>query len=316
MTLALKGIHHLTAITADAPGNLRFYTEVLGLRLVKKTVNQDDTSAYHLFYADGKATPGTDITFFDWPAQPETRGNHAVSQTGLRVAGRASLDYWHARLTEAGAKTGEIVELDGRASLDFEDPEGQRLRLIDDGGAGEANPWDASSVPAAHQIRGLGPITMAVPDLARTAPVLTEVMNMREVRTYEADGASVHVFEMGEGGPAAELHVAVDPSLPAAGQGAGGVHHVAFRAADTEELRAWTERVRGFRVPSSGEVERYYFRSLYFREPNGVLFEIATDGPGFAVDEPMESLGESLSLPPFLEAKRAQIEARLKPLDR
>ena len=224
MTLALKGIHHLTAITADAPGNLRFYTEVLGLRLVKKTVNQDDTSAYHLFYADGKATPGTDITFFDWPAQPETRGNHAVSRTGLRVAGRASLDYWHARLTEAGVATGEIVELDGRASLDFEDPEGQRLRLIDDGGAGEANPWDASSVPAAHQIRGLGPITMAVPDLARTAPVLTEVMNMREVRTYEADGASVHVFEMGEGGPAAELHVAVDPSLPAAGQGAV-VHH-------------------------------------------------------------------------------------------
>ncbi|MEO9789817.1 MAG: ring-cleaving dioxygenase [Aurantimonas coralicida] len=316
MTLALKGIHHLTAITADAPGNLRFYTEVLGLRLVKKTVNQDDTSAYHLFYADGKATPGTDITFFDWPAQPETRGNHAVSRTGLRVAGRASLDYWHARLTEAGVATGEIVELDGRASLDFEDPEGQRLRLIDDGGAGEANPWDASSVPAEHQIRGLGPITMAVPDLARTAPVLTEVMNMREVRTYEADGASVHVFEMGEGGPAAELHVAVDPSLPAAGQGAGGVHHVAFRAADVEELHAWTERVRGFRVPSSGEVERYYFRSLYFREPNGVLFEIATDGPGFAVDEPMESLGQSLSLPPFLEAKRAQIEAGLKPLDR
>ena len=124
----------------------------------------------------------------------------------------------------------------------------------------------------------------------------------------------VHVFSMGDGGPAAELHVAVEPDLPAAHQGAGAVHHVAFRAPDVEALHAWTERLRGFRLPSSGEVERFYFRSLYFREPNGILFEIATDGPGFAVDEPLETLGESLSLPPFLEPRRAQIEARLKPL--
>ncbi|MCP3054878.1 ring-cleaving dioxygenase [Aurantimonas marianensis] len=314
MSIALKGIHHLTAITADAPGNLRFYTDVLGLRLVKKTVNQDDTSAYHLFYADGKASPGTDITFFDFPAAPERRGTNAVSRTGLRVAGRDSLEFWHARLTEAGGAVGDIRDLDGRASLDFEDPEGQRLRLIDDGGKGDSNPWDGSSVPEEHQIRGLGPIIMSVPDLGRTEPILTEIMNMRKARTYEADGASVHAFEMGEGGPAAELHVAVEPNLPRAGQGAGGVHHVAFRAADIEELHEWTERVQGFRVPSSGEVERYYFRSLYFREPNGILFEIATDGPGFAVDEPMESLGQSLSLPPFLEPKRAEIEANLKPL--
>jgi len=314
MSIALKGIHHLTAITADAPGNLRFYTEVLGLRLVKKTVNQDDTSAYHLFYADGKASPGTDITFFDFPAAPERRGTNAISRTGLRVAGRDSLDFWRDRLTKAGVAVGDIRDLDGRASLDFEDPEGQRLRLIDDGGKGDANPWDGSSVPEEHQIRGLGPIVMSVPDLGRTEPILTQIMNMRKVRTYEADGTTVHAFEMGEGGPAAELHVAVEPDLPRAGQGAGGVHHVAFRAADVEELHEWTERVKGFRVPSSGEVERYYFRSLYFREPNGILFEIATDGPGFAVDEPMESLGQSLSLPPFLEPKRAQIEANLKPL--
>ncbi|UIJ70671.1 ring-cleaving dioxygenase [Aurantimonas sp. HBX-1] len=314
MSLALKGIHHLTAITADAPGNLRFYTQLLGLRLVKKTVNQDDTSAYHLFYADGKATPGTDITFFDWPAPRERRGTHAISRTGLRVAGAESLVYWRDRLAAAGASVGEIRDLDGRASLDFEDPEGQRLRLVDDGGAGEANPWDASTVPAEHQIRGLGPITLSVPDLSRTASVLTALMNMREVRSYQDGGATVHVFEMGEGGPAAELHVAVEPGLPQAGQGAGGVHHVAFRAADVEELHQWTERLKGFRLPSSGEVERYYFRSLYFREPNGILFEIATDGPGFAVDEPMESLGESLALPPFLEGRRASIEANLKPL--
>ncbi|HEU01714.1 MAG TPA: ring-cleaving dioxygenase, partial [Aurantimonas coralicida] len=266
------------------------------------------------FYAGGKASPGTDITFFDFPAAPERRGTNAISRTGLRVAGRDSLAFWRDRLSEAGVAVGDIRDLDGRASLDFEDPEGQRLRLVDDGGKGDSSPWDGSSVPETHQIRGLGPIVMSVPELGRTEPILTEIMNMRKVRTYEADGASVHAFEMGEGGPAAELHVAVEPDLPRAGQGAGGVHHVAFRAADVEELHEWTERVKGFHVPSSGEVERYYFRSLYFREPNGILFEIATDGPGFAVDEPMESLGESLSLPPFLEPKRAQIEANLKPL--
>ena len=309
-TLALGGIHHLTAITADAPGNLKFYTRVLGLRLVKKTVNQDDTSAYHLFYADGKASPGTDLTFFDWPAAREERGTKAISRTGLRVAGREALEFWAQRLAEAGVTVGEIHRLDGRDSLDFDDPEGQRLRLVDDGGTGEANPWDGSDVPVQHQIRGLGPITISVPDLARTEPILTQLMNMADVRSYTLDDAVVHVFQMGapggNHGPASELHVAVEPHLPQSRQGAGGVHHVAFRAADVDELRQWTERLKGFRVPSSGEVERYYFRSLYFREPNGILFEIATDGPGFAVDEPMESLGERLSLPPFLEGKRAR----------
>ena len=316
MTLQLTGIHHLTAITADAPANRRFYTETLGLRLVKKTVNQDDTSAYHLFYADGKATPGTDLTFFDWPVGPERRGTHSIARTGLRVAGRASIDWWRDRLAGAGVKTGDIGEVDGRAALDFEDFEGQRFRLTDDGGTGEAHPWDASPVPAEHQIRGLGPITISVPDLARTEIVLTKVMNMRHVRDYASpDGVGrVHVFEMGEGGAAAELHVAVQPGLDPAMQGAGAVHHVAFRTPDIKSMHEWTERLRGFDLPSSGEVERYYFRSLYFREPNGILFEIATDGPGFTVDEPLESLGENLALPPFLEPKRASIEANLKPL--
>ncbi|MBP0618079.1 ring-cleaving dioxygenase [Jiella mangrovi] len=314
MSLTLTGIHHLTAITADAPGNLDFYTRILGLRLVKKTVNQDDTSAYHLFYADGLASPGTDVTFFDWPAPRERRGTHSIARTSLRVSGRASLEFWVGRLKESGVSAGEIRSLDGRDSIDFEDFEGQRLRLVDDGGVGEANPWDASTVPAKHQIRGLGPIVLSVPVLDPTEAVLTRFMNMREVRQYEEAGAAVHVFEMGEGGPAAELHVAVEPHLAPAGQGAGGVHHVAFRTNDNAELTEWAKRVKEFRVPSSGEVERYYFRSLYFREPNGILFEIATDGPGFAVDEPLEALGENLSLPPFLEPKRDAIEARLKPL--
>ncbi|TJZ92519.1 ring-cleaving dioxygenase [Paracoccus gahaiensis] len=309
--MQLTGLHHLTAITADAPGNNRFYTQTLGLRRVKKTVNQDDTSAYHLFFADGAGSPGTDITFFDWPTAPERRGTNAITRTGLRVS-EESLDYWADRLN---GLAGPITTLDGRASLDVEDPEGQRLRLIA-APAPAGHPWEGSDIPADHQIRGLGPITISVPDLAPTEALLTQVMNMRRVRDYASpDGqGQVHVFEMGEGGAAAELHVAVQPGLPQARQGAGGVHHVAFRVPDTAALTAWTDRVAQFRVPSSGEVERFYFRSLYFREPGGNLFELATDGPGFDVDEPRETMGEGLSLPPFLEGRRAQIEAGLKPL--
>lgn len=313
--MSLIGMHHLTAITADAPANKRFYTDTLGLRLVKKTVNQDDTSAYHLFYADGQGNAGTDITFFDWPAARERRGTRSISRTGLRVA-EDSLDYWAGRLADAGLAMGKVGMLDGRASLDFEDPEGQRLRLVADG-PGAAHPWAQSPVPAAHQIRGLGPVTISVPELAPTEALLTGVLGMRRLRDYASpDGEGVvHVFAMGEGGPAAELHVAVQPGLPVARQGAGGVHHVAFRVADRAALSEWAQRVRGFRIPSSGEVERFYFRSLYFREPGGNLFELATDGPGFAVDEPAATMGEALSLPPFLESRRAQIEAGLKPLD-
>ncbi len=314
--MQLTGIHHLTAISADAPGNRRFYEGVLGMRLVKKTVNQDDVSAYHLFYADGLATPGTDITFFDWPAAPERRGTHSIARTGLRVAGADALDWWRERFAEMGVKHGEIAERDGRLTLDFEDPEGQRLSLVDDGGAGEANPWAKSPVPANDQIRGLGPITLSVPDLLPTDAVLTAVMNMRPVRTYphpENPGDTVHVYEMGEGGPAAELHVAVQPGMPAARQGRGGVHHVAFRTPDAE-YGAWAERLNSMRIPNSGKIDRFYFKSLYFREPNGILFEIASDGPGFAADEPLEKLGERLALPPFLEPRRAEIEAGLKPV--
>jgi len=312
----LGGIHHLTAITADASGNLRFYTKVLGLRLVKKTVNQDDTSAYHLFYADGKASPGSDVTFFDWPVGRERRGTHSIARTALRVGSEASLSWWRDHLRAAGVKPGEVVDMAGHTSFDFEDPEGQRLRLVNDEGSGDSNPWTGSSIPQEHQIRGLGPITLSVPDLKPTAAILTQVLNMKELRSHPSGkgDSATYVFAMGPGGPAAELHVAVEPHLPAAGQGAGGVHHVAFRTPTVEMLHRWTERLASFKLPSSGEVERYYFRSLYFREPNGILFEIAPDGPGFAVDEPLESLGERLSLPPFLEARRASIESRLKPL--
>jgi glyoxalase family protein len=315
--LALKGIHHLTAVSADARGNRNFYTRVLGLRLVKKTVNQDDVSAYHLFYADGLGSPGTDITFFDWPAATERRGTHSIVRTALRVAGRDTLDWWAGRLGTEGVKHDGVATVDGRDTLAFEDPEGQRLALVDDGGAGESHPWERSPVPAEHQVRGLGPITLSVPDLGPTRVALEKVLNMREVRTYGAGngaGTGIHVFAMGEGGPAAELHVAVEPHLPPARPGRGGVHHVAFRTPDEDEYDRWAERLGSLGIPNSGKVDRFYFRSLYFREPNGILFEIATDGPGFHADEPIETMGERLSLPPFLEHRRADIEAGLKPI--
>jgi glyoxalase family protein len=314
--MQLTGIHHLTAVSADAPGNKAFYTGTLGMRLVKKTVNQDDVSAYHLFYADGIAAPGSDLTFFDWPVGREKRGNHAISRTGLRVAGERTLDWWRKRLAEARVPHGEIALRDNRATLDFEDPEGQRLSLIDDGGAGAAHPWEKSPVPTEHQVRGLGPIRLSVPELGPTETILTNVMELRPVRTYahpEKASDTVHVYEMGAGGPAAELHVAVRPGLAAVQPGAGGVHHVAFRIPDVE-YDDWAQRLNGMRIPNSGKVDRFYFKSLYFREPNGILFEIATDGPGFAADEPLDKLGERLALPPFLEGRRAEIEKGLKPL--
>ncbi len=312
--MQLLGIHHLTAITAHASANHAFYTQTMGLRLVKKSVNQDDTSAYHLFYADGLATPGTDLTFFDWPASPERRGTRSITRTGLRVAGGPSLTYWADRLTTAGVRHAGVTDRDGRPTLDFEDPEGQRLSLVGDDGRTPAHPWAKSPVPAAHQIRGLGPVTISVPDLTPTDRVLTGLMNLRAARTYPSDGTTVHVYQMGNGGPAAELHLAVEPDARPAGQGVGGVHHVAFRVPTFAEYDAWADRLGELRVPNSGPVDRFYFRSLYFREPNGTLFELATDEPGFAADEPMEHLGERLALPPFLEPQRAAIEAGLKPL--
>jgi glyoxalase family protein len=207
-----------------------------------------------------------------------------------------------------------------------EDGEGQRLALVVDGAGDGGRAWEKSPVPAEHQVLGLGPITMSVAELGPTERVLTGLMKMHKMREYEAAGsdaraagggsARVHVFGMTEAPRTAaeELHVMVEPGLGRSHAGAGGVHHVAFRTPTFEEYDAWAERLREAAVASSGPVDRYYFRSLYFREPGGVLFEIATDGPGFAADEPPEHLGERLSLPPFLEGRRAEIESRLKPL--
>jgi glyoxalase family protein len=315
--MQLTGLHHLTAITADAKRNHAFYTRTLGMRLVKKTVNQDDVSAYHLFYADALASPGTDLTFFDWSVPREQRGTRSIVRTGLRVAGEASLNWWLRHFDEAGVFHGGLILRDGRPTIDFEDPEGQRLSLIDDNGRGESHPWEASPIPAPHQIRGLGPVTISVPDFSPTDLTLTNVLNMRRARMYSLfdDGEpKVHAYEMGPGGPSAELHLVVEPGLTPARSGAGGVHHVALRTPDLAQYQEWAAHLRTARVPSSGPVDRYYFKSLYFREPGGILFEIATDGPGFTVDEPLESLGNHLSLPPFLADRRQEIEENLDPL--
>jgi glyoxalase family protein len=315
--MELTGIHHLTAISARIRENKRFYTETVGMRLVKRSVNQDDVSAYHLFYADAKGSPGSDLTFFDWPIPAERRGIPSISRTALRIAGAGSFEFWQRRLRESGVPTGDIVERDGRLTLDFEDPEGQRLSFVDDGGEGVSFPWDKSPVPAAFQVRGLGPITLSVPVLEPTDAVLRLALSMRQVRSYaHPDDASktVHVYEMGTGGAGAELHVAVQPDLPMARQGAGGVHHVAFRIPDAE-YDAWADRLNELGIGNSGKVDRFWFRSLYFREPNGNLFELATDGPGFAVDEDEATLGEKVVLAPFLESHRDVIVANLKPLD-
>jgi glyoxalase family protein len=311
----LTGIHHLTAVSADISGNYHFYTQVMGMRLVKRSVNQDDVTAYHLFYSDAVGSPGNDLTFFDWRMQREQRGTHSIVRTGLRV-NAASLEWWVDRLRTHDVAVGAFEERDGRNVLDFEDPEGQRLTLVDDHGDGDApTPWERSTVPAEHQIRGLGPITISVPRLAPTDRVLTEVLNMRLSRQFDHAGDTVHVYEMGPGGTHAELHVAVQPSLAPHRLGAGGVHHVAFRTPTYEEYDEWADRLNALGIPNSGRVDRFWFRSLYMREPNGVLFEIATDGPGFAVDEDPHTLGESVVLPPFLEKYRDQIVANLKPIE-
>lgn len=318
MSPEILGIHHVTAVTANARENHQFYTHVLGMRLVKKTVNQDDVSAYHLFYADAQGSPGSDLTFFDWAYTPRQRhGNNSISGIGLRVGGEASLRWWIERFDQLKIVHSPILERGGRAVVDFQDGEGQKLTLFEDGNAGESFPWPGSPVPPSHQIRGLGPVTITIPELESTGGLLTKVLGMRPTLKYpdpEKKEFSIQVYEIGAGGASAELRVRVRPDLEPYRPGAGGVHHLAFRVPNEETYHAWTRRLRDLRIPNSGEVDRYYFKSLYFREPNQILFELATDGPGFAVDENVTDLGNRLALPPFLEGRRAEIEANLKPL--
>jgi glyoxalase family protein len=316
MTLQLTGVHHVSALSAHIERTHEFYTQVLGMRPVIKTVNQDEPSMYHLFYGDGAGSPGSDMTVFDMPrAAQERRGNNSITRTTFRVNGERALAYWAARLEEHGVAHTGIIMRDGRHVLDFDDVVGTQLSLIDDGGAGEAFPWDESPVPAEFQIRGLGYTVITIPVLEPTDRFLTTALGLRHDHTYalaEAPQYTVHVYLIGDGGAHAEVHVIVRDDLPRARYGSGGVHHVALRVPAGQEMADWVARLNGLGYQNSGIVDRHYFTSAYVREPNHVLFELATDGPGFEVDGPLD--GERLSLPPFLELHRAAIEAILKPL--
>jgi glyoxalase family protein len=316
--MELNGLHHVTAVTGKAQANVDFYTQVLGMRLVKKTVNQDDVSAYHLFYGDEVGNPGTELTFFEWPhIGPNQPGTSTIAQTALRVPSRAALEWWVERLDQHGVRHDGLAEFHGHALINLADPEGQQLALVDDGGAPGGTPWSKSPVPAEYAVRGLFASTLVVRRLDSTAAVLTEVMGYQPVAEYRPATDSnerIVVFAVGGGGAGKEIYVVVQPDQPPGQLGIGGVHHIAFRTPNGEEQVQWMERIHSFGLRTSGLVDRFYFQSLYFRIPSGILFEIATDGPGFATDEPAEHLGERLALPPFLEPHRAEIEAGLKPV--
>lgn len=318
----IKGHHHMSAITANARQNLNFYINILGLRLVKKTVNQDDTSVYHLFYGDEKGNPGTELTFFEIPIASKNReGFNSISATSLCVANDAALSYWKQRFAAYHVEHGKIREIAGRLTLSFKDHEGQRFHLVadehhSDGKGG--TPWKKSPVPQPYGLRGLGPISLTVQRAETTKKVLTDVMGFRQKGQYPSHvpgQPDVSVLETGEGGAGAEVHLEERNDLQREQLGYGGVHHIAFRVDNEEELKRGIQILNHAGIPHSGMIDRFYFRSLYFREPNGILFELATDGPGFAIDETIDRLGETLSLPPFLESKREEIEAKLAPLN-
>ena len=315
-TQRLGGIHHVSAISAHIGRSHDFYTRVLGLRPVIRTVNQDDTSMYHLFFGDGVGSPGSDMTVFDIRgAAREHRGNNSITRTNFRVSGDDTLDWWASRFDELDVSHGTVTPRAGRRALDFDDPEGTPLALVDDGGVGDAFPWVDSPVPAERQLRGLGYTEITVPVLAPTDRFLTEALGLRRERSYPVPETGVHeahVYVIGDGGAHAEVHVSVRDDLPRARYGAGGVHHVALRVPDGQRMDDWVERLDLAGHRNSGIVDRHYFTSVYVREPNHVLFELATDGPGFDVDGPLDA--GRLSLPPFLEPRRAEIEAKLRPL--
>jgi glyoxalase family protein len=295
----LEGIHHISCITGDAPGNVDFYVGVLGMRLAKKTVNQDDPSVYHLFYGDEQGSPGYDLTFFEYPgARPGRAGAGMVHRITLRVADAAALDFWAERLGARGIAT-ERTE----TALRFADPEGLGLELAIDDSADEPLRAVADDIPAEHAIRGFAGVR-AYGDPELTRPVVEDLLGFAP----QGDGD----WEV-RGGRRGGTY-AVDPAPAGRGiPGAGTVHHVAFAMEMADEER-WHERVtRAGRRPSP-LIDRFYFHSIYFREPGGVLFELATMGPGFTADQPESELGSTLALPPFLEPHRAQIEAVLTPL--
>ncbi len=311
----LKGIHHITAITSSAEKIYEFFTYVLGLRLVKKTVNQDDIQTYHLFFTDDVGSPGTDMTFFDFPGIPKgVHGTDEISKTSFRVPDDKALEYWVKRFDRLNVRHDGIKEQFGKKVLPFVDFDDQQYQLISDEnneGVAAGIPWQKGPIPLEYAITGLGPVFVRVSQFNYLKAVLEQVYFMKEI----AQEGSFHLFEMGEGGNGAQVIVEYNTVLPRARQGYGTVHHAAFRVEDKREIEAWMKHYATFQVPNSGYVERYYFGSLYANIAPGILFELATDGPGFMEDEPYETLGEKLSLPPYFEHRREKIEKLVRPLD-
>lgn len=309
----LKGIHHVTAITDDAMRNYEFMTDVLGMRLVKKTVNQDDIHTYHTFFADDVGNPGTDMTFFDFPNIPQgSRGTNSISRTGLRVPDDSALEYYVERFKEFDVKNDGIQELFGKKVLPFEDADGQRFQLFSDEnneGIAPGVPWKNGPVPEDKAIYGLGPIEITVNYFEDFKKVLQDVYSMEPV----LEEADVALLEVGEGGNGGQVILRNDEGK-AGQQGYGEVHHMSFRVENHEVIKKWEEKYNQIGIGHSGNVDRFYFEALYARIGH-ILIELSTDGPGFMDDEPYETLGESLALPPMLEPKREHIESQIKYLD-
>jgi glyoxalase family protein len=297
--MRLEGIHHITAITGDAPQNVSFYAGVLGLRLVKKTVNQDDPTVYHLFYADEQGSPGADLTFFEYPGAIRGRaGAGMVHRVVWRIASEAAIEFWARRLTDAGVSTER-----GEGTLRFSDPEGLDHELVVVETSDEPLIAEHPEIPAELALQGFEAVRAYTADPEASRTFLEEGLGFAPDEATEFEVRGEH-----RGG-----RYVYDVTDETGRQGAGTVHHVAW-ASSPEEHEAWRERALGAGAHATPVIDRFYFRSVYFREPSGVLFEIATIGPGFTSDEPLEELGTHLSLPPFLEPRRAEIEPRLTPL--
>ncbi|MDI3340288.1 MAG: ring-cleaving dioxygenase [Sphaerobacter sp.] len=310
MALVIPGIHHLTSIAADPQRNVDFYTGVLGLRLVKVTVNFDLPDTYHLYYGDEVGTPGTILTIFPWSRVPRRRpGTGQVAVTAFAIPA-ASTGYWVDRLRRHGLAVARPAARGEEEVIPFTDHDGLQYELVarDDGPARAV--WAGGPVPPEHAIRGFHGVTIWEAELEPTARLLTELLGFRLV----GEARDRLRFVVGEGAARAVIDVVCPPGVAPGAEDVGTVHHIAWRTPDEAAQRAWRERLTAAGVPVTPVRDRQYFKSIYFREPGGVLFEIATDAPGFAIDEPVAALGTSLKLPPWYEPQRAEIERALPPL--
>jgi glyoxalase family protein len=308
--MQILGLHHITAIASDPRRNLAFYTGVLGLRLVKRTVNFDDPHTYHLYYGDRVGTPGSILTFFPWTGLQRGRaGTGQASATAFSV-GPDALSFWEERLHAHGVGTSKPPPRYGESVLTFADPDGLVLELVATRESDVRPPWPHPDIPLEHAIRGFHSVTLAVRDATPTAHLLTATMGCRE---FSREGHRAR-YTVATGGPGTYVDLLDDPSLPRGRQGTGTVHHVAFRAPDGEAQRVARLELLVLGYEVSPMLDRNYFQSIYYRESNGILLEIATDLPGFAVDEPVATVGTTLKLPALYEPHRAEIEAALPKL--